>query len=196
MIPAGLLREVLDNPDDDSPRLILADYLEENGEPERGEFIRIQCALANIDHFRVGPSYKQEKALQRRERELLDGHEREWSRELNGISPCRWQFNRGFVELVTCTTEAWLAHADMLTACQPIRKVRLTTCHEDSYISGGFRKSLLARWPRVKDWEVPERSVFLGLPVYAVDSLPVSYQRGIRAAPGRNSLYQSLKERP
>lgn len=41
-----LLRSVLENPDDDQPRLVMADWLEENGEPERAEFIRVQCELA------------------------------------------------------------------------------------------------------------------------------------------------------
>lgn len=35
-----------DNPDDDTPRLILADWLDEYGEPERAELIRVQCELA------------------------------------------------------------------------------------------------------------------------------------------------------
>jgi uncharacterized protein (TIGR02996 family) len=33
--------------DDDAPRLLFADWLEEHGDP-RGEFIRVQCALAGL----------------------------------------------------------------------------------------------------------------------------------------------------
>ena len=33
--------------DDDAPRLIFSDWLEENGEPESAEFIRTQCALVS-----------------------------------------------------------------------------------------------------------------------------------------------------
>jgi uncharacterized protein (TIGR02996 family) len=32
--------------DDDAPRLISADWLEENGQPERAELIRVQIDLA------------------------------------------------------------------------------------------------------------------------------------------------------
>ena len=42
----ALLRAVCESPDDDTPRLVLADWLEENGEPERAEFIRIGVEIA------------------------------------------------------------------------------------------------------------------------------------------------------
>ncbi len=41
------LQKICENLDDDTPRLIYADWLEENGQSERAEFIRIQCELAN-----------------------------------------------------------------------------------------------------------------------------------------------------
>ena len=37
----AFLQAIIDNPDDDAPRLIYADWLEERGDP-RGEFIRVQ----------------------------------------------------------------------------------------------------------------------------------------------------------
>src|SRR5262245_45981693 len=39
----GLLQAVIEAPDDDVPRLIYADWLEDHGETERAEFIRMQC---------------------------------------------------------------------------------------------------------------------------------------------------------
>lgn len=36
----ALLAAVLANPADDLPRLVYADWLDENGQPERAEFIR------------------------------------------------------------------------------------------------------------------------------------------------------------
>jgi uncharacterized protein (TIGR02996 family) len=39
----ALLGAIIDSPDDDLPRLVMADFFEESGFPERGEFIRIQC---------------------------------------------------------------------------------------------------------------------------------------------------------
>ena len=42
----GLLQAILDEPEDDAPRLIYADWLEDNGEADRAEFIRLQIELA------------------------------------------------------------------------------------------------------------------------------------------------------
>ncbi len=39
----AFLRAIFDAPDDDTPRLVYADFLEENGEAERAQFIRWQC---------------------------------------------------------------------------------------------------------------------------------------------------------
>jgi uncharacterized protein (TIGR02996 family) len=47
----ALLAAVLAAPDDDSPRLIYADWLDENGQPEQAEFIRVQCELARLGHY-------------------------------------------------------------------------------------------------------------------------------------------------
>lgn len=38
----ALLRTILENPEDDAPRLIIADFIEEHGDQERAEFIRLQ----------------------------------------------------------------------------------------------------------------------------------------------------------
>jgi uncharacterized protein (TIGR02996 family) len=43
----AFFQAILDSPDDDTPRLVYADWLEEQGDP-RGEFIRLQCLLAKM----------------------------------------------------------------------------------------------------------------------------------------------------
>ncbi len=43
-----LLRGVLNDPFDDAPRLVYADWLEEGGEEERAEFIRVQVELDSL----------------------------------------------------------------------------------------------------------------------------------------------------
>lgn len=42
----AILRTILDNPDDDAPRLVYADWLDEHGQEEAAEFIRVQVELA------------------------------------------------------------------------------------------------------------------------------------------------------
>lgn len=45
---AALLRTICERPDDDFARLVFADWLEEGGETERSEFIRVQIELAKL----------------------------------------------------------------------------------------------------------------------------------------------------
>lgn len=42
----ALLAAILANPEEDVARLVYADWLDENGQPERAEFIRVQCELS------------------------------------------------------------------------------------------------------------------------------------------------------
>ena len=41
----ALLQAAREQPENDGPRLVLADWLEEAGDSYRAEFIRLQCAL-------------------------------------------------------------------------------------------------------------------------------------------------------
>jgi uncharacterized protein (TIGR02996 family) len=50
-----LLAGIIANAEDDAPRLVYADWLEENGDPDRAEFIRVQCAL--FDKSPAEPDY-------------------------------------------------------------------------------------------------------------------------------------------
>ncbi len=73
----AFLADIVANPDDDTPRLVYADWLDENGQPERAEFIRTQIR-------REGLKWKDpERAeLLKRETELLALHADEWLRHL------------------------------------------------------------------------------------------------------------------
>jgi uncharacterized protein (TIGR02996 family) len=42
------LKSICDHPEDDGPRLVYADWLDEHGEPGRAELIRVQCELAGL----------------------------------------------------------------------------------------------------------------------------------------------------
>ena len=115
---AAFLAAIADAPDDDLPRLVYADYLDENGEPERAEFIRVQIELANLpdtDPRRAG--------LETREDELLTPHRWVWSLpEFRGQSQV---FRRGFVERVNVSAEWLIAHPDSLAAPGPLRAMRV-----------------------------------------------------------------------
>jgi len=82
---AALLAAIRAAPDDDAPRLIYADWLEEHGQRERAEFIRVQCELARNDS----------PTLRQREAELLAEHHDAFAGPL--ASPgLRFRFQRGF----------------------------------------------------------------------------------------------------
>lgn len=97
-----LLAAVLAEPEDDGPRLVLADWLTDRGDP-RGEFIQIQCTLKRSLVGTAGRAtplrYLDASAeeLADREKALLARHGAEWAeREAPGLTKRVW--HRGFVE--------------------------------------------------------------------------------------------------
>jgi uncharacterized protein (TIGR02996 family) len=96
----GLLRAIVEDPSDDMPRLLLADVLEEVGEGQRAEFIRVGCELARLDATGY-PTADAEMiyALRRRERELINLH---GNTVLGELPPCYcwsvgdWTVGQGF----------------------------------------------------------------------------------------------------
>jgi uncharacterized protein (TIGR02996 family) len=73
----ALLATICANPAEDTPRLVLADWWEEHGRPERAEFVRVQIELARLPdcgHDRKGLVMMDGSCracpLRRREREL------------------------------------------------------------------------------------------------------------------------------
>lgn len=89
----ALLSAIADTPDEDTPRLVYADWLDENGQPDRAEFIRVQCQFAQLPK---GDPYRGE--LHERQSQLLATHRRGWLPERWSFLPYppeKWQ--RGFV---------------------------------------------------------------------------------------------------
>lgn len=114
----AFLEAILEAPDDDTPRLIYADWLEEHGDP-RGEFIRLQCWLASKaedDPFR--------SELAARERKLLVEHEADWLGPLHSLLK-RWTFRRGFLDDVTLAAGLYLDHADALHRVRTLRRIEV-----------------------------------------------------------------------
>ena len=96
----ALLSAVLANPDDDLPRLVFADWMDENGDPERARFIRSQIALATL------PEWDPQAVVLRRTRADWDSSEAMF-RELPLLTSDRgvyWAeaelFRRGFAQFV------------------------------------------------------------------------------------------------
>ena len=140
-------------PDDDVPRLIYADWLDEQarrlppGRREaaiaRAEFIRVQIALAELPEgdplprnaadpdarppLWTGGRVALETARTRlrvAERELLDAYRDEWTAPFNGLGTGP-EFRRGFVEEVKIDARQYLRHAHGLFAAGPIRHLHI-----------------------------------------------------------------------
>lgn len=77
----AFLRACKETPEDDAPRLVFADYLEENGHTERAQLFRVQCALA-----RRTPYASDTGELQHVEQTLLANHGNTWLGRLSFLT--------------------------------------------------------------------------------------------------------------
>ena len=120
---APFLRAVLDAPDADAPRLIFADWLDEQGTPAcsaRAELIRVQCALATTDE--ADPCWPD---LARRERVLVRRYGRFWAWPFRPLVRGR-TYRRGFVEVVRIPVGEFRRAIPVVRDWTPLRGVELT----------------------------------------------------------------------
>jgi uncharacterized protein (TIGR02996 family) len=103
----AFLQDILENPDDDTPRLVYADWLIDRGDP-------------------VGVA--RPPRLRDRERQLLDSHHREWGSPLVRLGCRCCEYRRGFVEGVGLPAGAFLAHGAALFRATPVRHLKLYDC--------------------------------------------------------------------
>src|SRR5438270_11489286 len=96
----GLLRAIGDEPEEDSHRLVYADWLEENGQAERAELIRVQCALTGRVWQSEEYPVANEEHLRKREEHLLEEQGEDWLRDYPSLAGVHWEFHRGLVEQV------------------------------------------------------------------------------------------------
>jgi uncharacterized protein (TIGR02996 family) len=117
---AAFLNAIIEEPGEDTHRLVYADWLQEHGRPERAEFIRLQCRLEGAD------AHEDLEDLEDRKDELLDRHGEEWASDyqVRGVQQIR--FCRGFVESLTATGSAFLTHQAAWFRRAPLRELTLT----------------------------------------------------------------------
>jgi len=108
----AFLQAILENPDDDAPRLMYADWLTEHGDP-RGEFIRIQIELARLE---PGGRFEQ---LKEQEEALLRRHREDWIASVREMAS-KVEFSRGFISEVTLSPRHF-KHAEALFRLTPVQ---------------------------------------------------------------------------
>jgi uncharacterized protein (TIGR02996 family) len=116
----AFLQAIVEHPADDTPRLVYADWLDDQGDTDRAEFIRVQCELAKLAEHDPRRSM-----LERRSQELLDKHAREWLKPLPEWAVRAPVWRRGFVVEVWAKGEDFLRGAGELLRLCPLA----TTLH-------------------------------------------------------------------
>lgn len=88
---AAFLRSIAEEGEDNTGRLVFADWLEDNGDPARAEFLRVQCELTSAKLAK-----KRREQLRLRERALLDAHRAKWCQAFGVPIEDVW-FERGLI---------------------------------------------------------------------------------------------------
>jgi uncharacterized protein (TIGR02996 family) len=110
------------NPDDDLPRLVLADWLEENGDAVRANFIRLQCRRAQLSD-----EHPEAETLDKQAWELRRAHADAWQQELPAWARrLRCQFRRGFVAEAILTPKQFFEKLPGLRQRTPLEGIEIT----------------------------------------------------------------------
>lgn len=129
------LAEICQHPDDDVPRLVYADWLEERGDL-RADFIRLQCKLAQL------PTHDAQRTdLEARELGLLRRRRKGWAGKVRRLART-WTLERGFVQRIKIDVEHCLAHGDELLRLAPIQYAHLAGLCRSNH----FESLLNAPW--------------------------------------------------
>jgi uncharacterized protein (TIGR02996 family) len=120
----AILGTICDHPDDNAPRLVYADWLDENGDPERAEFIRWQIEIANLD-----PTSKRYEEIFPKMRAKLSRKGKEWAGNITNRIGQQILFRRGFIEQISVLVGELRKTYDMVLSKQePLRKVTVKLC--------------------------------------------------------------------
>ncbi|MDB5313612.1 MAG: hypothetical protein JWO38_7814 [Gemmataceae bacterium] len=157
------------NPDDDTPRLVYADWLEEHGDPDRAAFIRVQCELEPI---RNRPDHPRAAVLRAREKVLFDRHWQEWIGQLARTEFYEVKppiFRRGIADAAVVRLNTLVKHEATLFEEHPA--IKALTVHG---IAGRCKKLVkckalnridrleIADWPTAEDAEVLTKAKSFG----------------------------------
>jgi uncharacterized protein (TIGR02996 family) len=125
----ALLRAIEANPDEDTPRLAYADWLQEHDQPERAELIRLQCEIARRSDRAVPEGERAERYAQigewkKRVEELLAAHGKAWRNQIPG-QQFNEHFECGFLDPVHMPALAFSRSSEQLVAVAPIHHIHL-----------------------------------------------------------------------
>lgn len=121
-IDTAMRRAIMAQPDEDTPRLVYADWLDEQGEAAlsaRAEFIRLQCRLA------LNASSLERRELRDRAIALYTAHAHTWLGKLAEHVTYR-HFHRGFLSDVELNSNQLRRCTDAIGRIGPIQRLTVT----------------------------------------------------------------------
>lgn len=120
---AALLHAIRLNPAEDLPRLVYADHLEDAGESERAEFIRVGIAVSHRpegEYCNRFHDYQACDCVHCREAQLEQRH------GTFAIEGVRTIWSRGFIVEIRAPLADLLEHGPAIVAEHPVERVRVT----------------------------------------------------------------------
>jgi uncharacterized protein (TIGR02996 family) len=134
-IDPKLLANILEKPNDDAPRLVAADALQEKGDP-RGLFIMNQVLLAETGIPKI-----ERRTLVAQTNDLLKKHGDAWTAHAKGF---KHTMRRGFIDSIDADAGDLAKHGAKLFDAEPILRLTLRGVSGDKIAELG-KLNLLAR---------------------------------------------------
>ncbi len=119
----AFLAAIAEQPDEDTPRLAYADWLDEHDRAIRAEFLRLQIEIARKETL---PRVIQNRYvdLWKRNQELLDGHRKKLLGSLAKLpATVKIEFRRGFVSEITLTCDQFDTFGFAIAKTLPLPRV-------------------------------------------------------------------------
>src|SRR5437899_983006 len=116
-IEQSCLHDICENPEDDTPRLVFADWLDEHDDPDRAEAIRIGVRRRQLDELDP-EAWVLDSRLDR-----IQGRcARTWERQLPRSKEILWEFFGGLPHSVYVDSpEALRKHEDAIFSAGPVQ---------------------------------------------------------------------------
>jgi uncharacterized protein (TIGR02996 family) len=151
----AFLLAIAAQPDDDTRKLAFADWLDEQGDHPRAEYIRGQIALAQVTvdsevyvrriaPGQVTPESERYVELIERGRDLFEAHHAEWESGLRRQGAIHVDFHKGFPTSIRIQAADYLKNGQEIFATAPVTSVKLVQC-TDSLLEELVASPIFAR---------------------------------------------------
>jgi uncharacterized protein (TIGR02996 family) len=120
----ALYRAIIEHPDEDTPRLAFADWLDEHGSESdklRARFIRVQCAKARTEEQH--PDWRKLYAEEAKLRKTMTWEPDHWPKHLEKRAT-NHDYERGFIAALTVHSKKFLTEAERFYSDDPIQRVK------------------------------------------------------------------------